>query len=152
MPIWNEHNLLSEVKAAVAAGKFQHNTAAIEDLIFAASKIFLDKALPDNVTNEIDVTGLPNLPLAINDVGHPDEALYRNIVFSALFRAWMLGKDKYPTVNNKNYPASPFVIFAEPILVGLGIGKIEDHLEEFRSYRKRAFNESGFEVVRGKVN
>ena len=113
---------------------------------------FLNKALPDNVTQEIDVTGLSNLPLAINAVGHPDEAGLRNIVFSTLFRAWMLGKGAYPTINNKNHPASSFVIFAEPILRGLGIGKIEDHLEEFRSFRKKAFIDSEFEVNRGRVN
>ena len=83
--------------------------------------------------------------------GRQDEALLRAYVFAALFRAWMIGFDEYPKINNKGSAASPFVIFAETVLQRLGIGKVEDHLEEFRSYRKKLFVASGFRVIRGKV-
>ncbi len=152
MPIWTLDQLEFEVRKAVAAGKFKQNTAAIEEIILGACVIFLNKALPENISQEINLTDLPNLPLAINPRGRPSEVMFRNIVFASLFRAWMLGKDEDPIINNKGYPASPFVVFAEPILEGLGIGKVEDHLEEFRSYRKKAFEDSGFTVTRGRVN
>ena len=152
MPIWNKNNIQAKVQKAVAAGKFAQSTAAIENIILGAATIFLDKGLPDNVTGEIDTTGLPELSLANKVVGRPEESELRNALFSSLFRAWMLGKGEYPTINNKGHPASPFVIFAEPILWGLGIGKIEDHLEEFRSFRKKSFEDSGFKVKRGKVD
>ena len=89
--------------------------------------------------------------LKARERGRQDEALLRAYVFSALFRAWMMGFDEYPKINNKGYEASPFVIFAETVLQRLGIGNIEDHLEEFRSYRKKLFVDSGFRVIRGKV-
>lgn len=152
MPIWNEKNLQKEVQKAVVAGKFQQSTVVIESIIVGAATVFLDKGLQDNVTVEINTVGLPELPIAKKAVGHPEESELRNILFSALFRAWMLGKGVHPTINNKNHPASPFIVFAEPILCGLGIGKIEDHLEEFRSFRKKQFLNSGFKVIRGKVN
>jgi hypothetical protein len=83
--------------------------------------------------------------------GRQDDFLLRAYVFSALFRAWMIGFDEYPRVNNKGGSATQFVIFADFILHRLGIGKVEDHLEEFRSYRKKLLLNSGFKVVRGKV-
>lgn len=50
-----------------------------------------------------------------------DEALLRAYVFSALFRAWMIGVNEYPKVNNKGCAATPFVIFAEYVLQRLAI-------------------------------
>ena len=83
--------------------------------------------------------------------GRPSEALARDLVIAGLFRAWMVGFQEYPKINNKNYPLSPFVRFATAILTREGIGKIEDHLEEFRAYRKKCMVDSGFSVVRGAV-
>jgi hypothetical protein len=83
--------------------------------------------------------------------GRQDDFLLRAYVFSALFRAWMIGFDVYPSINNKHKSATQFVIFADFVLHRLGIGKVEDHLEQFRSYRKKLLIESGFKVVRGKV-
>ena len=68
--------------------------------------------------------------------GQRDETLLRHHLISELFRIWMLGHDTVPEINNKDYPATPFVIFVEAIFKLLKIGKIEAHLEEFQSYRK----------------
>lgn len=83
--------------------------------------------------------------------GRPSEELPRALLIAGLFRAWMGAFQKYPKINNKNYPLSPFVCFATAILMREGIGKIEDHLEEFRAYRKKCMVDSGFQVVRGAV-
>ena len=83
--------------------------------------------------------------------GRQDDFLLRAYVFSALFRAWMIGFDEYPRINKKRKSATQFVIFADFVLHRLGIGKVEDHLEKFRSYRKKLLIESGFKIVRGKV-
>ena len=91
------------------------------------------------------------LPMKARLAGRQDDSLLRAYVFAALFRAWMIGFDEYPKVNNKGGSATRFVIFADFVLHRLGIGKVEDHLEEFRSYRKKLFINSGFKVVRGKV-
>ena len=83
--------------------------------------------------------------------GRQDDFLLRAYVFSALFRAWMIGFNEYPKINNKGSSPTQFGIFADFVLHRLGIGKVEDHLEQFRSYRKKLLIESGFKVVRGKV-
>ena len=83
--------------------------------------------------------------------GRPAEEMLRAVLISGLFRAWMVGFDEYPKINNKNYPLSDFVRFASTILMREHIGKIEDHLEEFRAYRKKCMLDSGFQVVRGVV-
>lgn len=83
--------------------------------------------------------------------GRPSEELPRTLLIAGLFRAWLVAFQKYPKINNKNYPLSPFVRFATAILMREGIGKIEDHLEEFRAYRKKCMVDSGFQVVRGAV-
>lgn len=83
--------------------------------------------------------------------GRPSEELPRALLIAGLFRAWMGAFHEYPKINNKNYPLSPFVRFATAILMREGIGKIEDHLEEFRAYRKKCMMDSGFSVVRGAV-
>ncbi len=83
--------------------------------------------------------------------GRPSEELPRALLIAGLFLAWMRAFKEYPKINNKNYPLSPFVRFATAILMREGIGKIEDHLEEFRAYRKKCMIDSGFEVVRGAV-
>lgn len=149
MRTWNKNNLKDKVGKAVDAGKFQQKTAAIEKLVYGAALIFLNKDT-SNLPGQSFV-GLHRLPVNPVNKGRPDERVLRTIVFASLFRAWMLGKNSYPTINNKNYPPSQFVVFAEPILWGLGIGKTEDHLEEFRSVRKKVLEDGGFKVIRGKV-
>uniref|UniRef100_UPI00404855A8 hypothetical protein n=1 Tax=Polynucleobacter sp. TaxID=2029855 RepID=UPI00404855A8 len=82
-------------------------------------------------------TSLPN--------GQRDESMLRNYLIAELFRSWFLAHEEVPVINNKGYPASPFVIFSEQIFYLLGIGKIEDHLEEFESFRAKSLKTSGIE-------
>ncbi len=70
---------------------------------------------------------------------------------SQIHYAWVVGFQAYPNINNKDYPDSLFVIIAESILLGEGVARIHTNLEEFRSYRKKQLEASGFKVVRGKV-
>ncbi len=83
--------------------------------------------------------------------GRQNDSLLRHYLFSALFQAWMVGFNQYPKVNNKGYRATKFIIFSDYVLQRLGIGKVEDHFEGFRAYRKKLLINSGFRVVRGKV-
>lgn len=81
----------------------------------------------------------------------PDESSLRYWLIAELFRVWTKAFGAYPSINNKDYRPTPFVRFCEPILQREGVGKILDHLEEFRSYRIPVMKESGFTVARGKV-
>jgi hypothetical protein len=62
--------------------------------------------------------------------GQRDETMLRNLLAAELFRSWQLTFNQTPEINNKGYPATKFVVFAEQIFDLLDIGKIEDHLEE----------------------
>jgi hypothetical protein len=70
--------------------------------------------------------------------GQRDETMLRNLLIAELFRSWQLAFNQTPVINNKGYPATKFVVFAEQIFALLGIGKIEDHLEEFQSFRAQS--------------
>jgi hypothetical protein len=125
------------VQKVIAGAKFQQNSKQAEDILVRAIENARDyRANPHasykgkKVTRDSFGTDRPK--------GRKDETLIRAVVMSALFRSWLLGFGASPRINNKGYPASPFVIFAEPILRMAGIGKIEDHLEQYRSYRKKA--------------
>ncbi len=83
--------------------------------------------------------------------GPKDKKEIRMYLLSQIHYAWVVGFKTYPNINNKSYPDSPFVIFAESILLSEGVSRIHTNLEEFRSYRKKQLEASGFKVVRGKV-
>ena len=81
--------------------------------------------------------------------GQRDETMLRNLLIAELFRSWQLAFNQTPEINNKGYPATKFVVFAEQIFYLLGIGKIEDHLEEFQSFRAKSL--AHFDVNEGEV-
>jgi hypothetical protein len=83
--------------------------------------------------------------------GPKDKKEMRMYLLSQIFYAWTLGFKTYPKINNKDCPDNAFVIFAESILFSEGVSRIHTNLEEFRSYRKKQMQASGFEVVRGQV-
>jgi hypothetical protein len=83
--------------------------------------------------------------------GPKDNKAVRLFLLSRIHYAWMIGFSDYPKINNKDYPDSPFVVFAESILLSEGVARIHTNLEEFRSYRKKQMQASGFKVVRGQV-
>jgi hypothetical protein len=118
----------------VSAARFPKNGQKIQDILDGALKqidenlknpYFLHKGT--RPTRDSFGTDLPK--------GQRDETMLRHFLNAQLFRSWMLAHDEVPVINNKGYPATPFVIFVEQIYHLLGIGKIEDHLEEFQSFR-----------------
>lgn len=128
----------------VLGAKFHQNTQKIQAILQATFKQIvenLDKPyfLHKGKRPSRDGFGAP-LPN-----GQRDESMLRNYLIAELFRSWFLAHEEVPVINNKGYPASPFVIFAEQIFYLLGIGKIEDHLEEFQSFRAKSLKNSGIE-------
>jgi hypothetical protein len=75
--------------------------------------------------------------------GQRDETLLRHHLIAALYRIWELGHGEVPVINNKDNPVRPFVVFAEEIFYLLKVGKVSQHLEEFQTYRKEQFKQSG---------
>ena len=132
-PTVQTYTLLSKV---VAGARFPQNTAKIQSILSAAFQ-----QIEDNLKNPYHLhkgsrptrdgfgTDLPK--------GQRDETMLRNLLIAELFRSWYLAFDEVPAINNKGYPATKFVVFVEQIFYLLGIGKIEDHLEEFQSFRAK---------------
>ena len=132
----------------VAGARFPQNTAKIETILSAAFKqieenlkrpYFLHKG--SRPTRDGFGTDLPK--------GQRDETMLRNHLIAELFRSWHLAFEEVPAINNKYYPATKFVAFVEQIFYLLGIGKIEDHLEEFQSFRAKSL--AYFDVNEGEV-
>lgn len=140
-------NIRRQVRADIVAAKFPMKTRTL------AEQIIVRKVRQFRVyRKQLGKTVL--LPEDLSQrrgKGRPAQEMLRAVLISGLFRAWMVGFDTYPKINNKNDPLSNFVRFASTILTREGIGKIEDHLEEFRAYRKKCMLNSGFQVVRGVV-
>ena len=150
MALSQPKNIRREMRRHIASSNIPFGKRRqIEDLLVRAMRYF--RVMRKSRQKSLPLS--PSNPLPTNSLlrGRQDDSLLRDYIFSALFRAWMIGMDQYPRINNKGYPATPFVIFSDYVLQRLGIGKIEDHLEEFRSRRKKLMTDSGFKVVRGKV-
>jgi hypothetical protein len=122
---------------AVAGARFPQHTSKIQANLEAVFKqiednlkhpYFLHKG--SRPTRDGFGTDLPK--------GQRDETMLRNLLIAELFRSWQLAFNQTPVINNKGYPATKFVVFAEQIFALLGIGKIEDHLEEFQSFRAQS--------------
>ncbi len=147
MALVNPKNIRKEIRADIAKAGFPYGVRAqVETSSVRAVRQFrvYRKRLGSTVLQPHDLTQK-------RGKGRPSEALVRDLLIAGLFRAWMEAFQEYPKINNKNYPLSPFVRFAMAILMREGIGKIEDHLEEYRAYRKKCMIDSGFRVVRGLV-
>ena len=133
-PIAQTYTQLSKV---VAGARFPQHTAKIQANLEAAFK-----QIEENLNNPYFLhngsrptrdgfgTDLPK--------GQRDETMLRNLLAAELFRSWQLAFNETPVINNKGYPATKFVVFAEQIFDLLDIGKIEDHLEEFQSFRAKS--------------
>ena len=133
-PIGKTYTQLSKT---VAGARFPQNTAKIEAILSAAFQQIEDNLKKpyylhqgSRPTRDGFGTDLPK--------GQRDETMLRNLLIAELFRSWQLAFNQTPVINNKDYPATKFVVFAEQIFVLLDIGKIEDHLEEFQSFRAKS--------------
>lgn len=72
--------------------------------------------------------------------GRVDEELMRFHLIGTIWASWFKGMRKQPVVNNKGDKRTPFVDFAAAIMDLIGIGKAEDYLEQYQSYRQATLN------------
>jgi hypothetical protein len=155
MAIARPKNIRLDLRSDIAYANFPYSKRRqVEEILVRAARYYRvirnhRKKRPSQSRKSKMRQGL--LVIQAKPQGRQDESLLRAYLFSALFRAWMIGFNEYPKINNKGYSATAFVTFADFVLQRLSIGKAEDHLEEFRSYRKKVLVASGFKVVRGKV-
>ena len=127
----------TQLSKVVAGARFPQNTTKIEAILSAAFR-----QIEENLNNPY-VLHKGSRPTRNNfgtdlPKGQRDETMLRNLLIAELFRSWQLAFDQEPDINNKGYPATKFVVFAEEVFYLLGIGKIIDHLEEFQSFRAKS--------------
>ena len=72
--------------------------------------------------------------------GRVDEELMRLYLMGTIWAAWFKGTHNTPIVNNKGNLRTPFVDFAAAVMGLIGIGKVEEYLEQYQSYRQAIFD------------
>ena len=147
MKTWTEQ-ISQQVAKEVAAAKFPQKSKEITDILIGAIRQ-IDNYQQNPYHLHKGTRPTRNGFGADLPKGQRDEAMLRNLLISAVYRSWEIGRSVIPVINNKGYPATPFVIFAERIFAIVGIGKIEDHLEEFQSFRAQSF--TNFQVTQQDV-
>ena len=145
---------MTQIRAAVSkylakAAFPMANRAQVENILVMAIchyRLFLKRAK----NNTAPLPGRTRLNNPPKTRGPKNKKMPRLYLQSQIHYAWLLGKKSYPSINNVDYPTSPFITFAEDVMVGEGIFRATKNWEEFRSYRKREFQKSGIRLVRGK--
>lgn len=69
--------------------------------------------------------------------GRPSKIAQTTYLISVLNTVWMQGTQKKPTINRRGSNSSKFMLFAEPILISVGIFNAIDNVNRFNSYRNR---------------
>ena len=78
--------------------------------------------------------------------GRKSEELLRLYLMGVLWETWLRGTHKQPVVNNKGNARTPFVKFVASIFELSAMGKVEDHLEEYQSYRRATFEGMSYQT------
>jgi hypothetical protein len=71
--------------------------------------------------------------------GRKSEEELRFYLIGSLWETWFRGTQKLPIVNNKGNERTPFVTFVAAIFDLINMGKVEDYLEDYQSYRQATF-------------
>jgi hypothetical protein len=71
--------------------------------------------------------------------GRKSEELLRLYLTGVLWETWFRGTHDQPVVNNKGYAHKPFVKFVTSIFALSRMGKVQQHLEDYQSYRQATF-------------
>jgi hypothetical protein len=143
--------LRRQLHSKIANAKFPFGSRArVEDILVQAVCYFRIHRNRQQ-RNSVPLSGRFQFRKQIQKRGPKDKKEARMYLMSQIFYAWALGFKAYPKINNKDCQDTAFVIFAESILLSEGVARTHTNLEEFRSYRKKQMQASGFQVVRGQV-
>lgn len=137
-PLSPEELLKEKIRNIIFSSKFTHHALDAELRIARAITDCIDYR--DNpyhsyqgkkVTRQSFGTSRPK--------GRKDQELLRFHLISVLWASWLEGAQKNPVVNNKGDPRTPFVEYVQQIFGLIEMGKVEQHLEEYQSYRQATF-------------
>lgn len=137
-----DHQTYKDLERVIASANFPRNVQRIQDI---ARQTF--ENIEQNLNKPYELHG--GTRATRDNFGAPlpkgqrDETLLRHHLIAALYRIWELGHGEVPVINNKDNPVRPFVVFVEEIFYLLKVGKVDQHLEAFQTYRKEQFKQSG---------
>ena len=133
-----QRNTRLEIRAAIQRGGFPKHTKKIENILVRAIRIArLYRKKPPKWDRGSEL--LHPVPFHPQFKLRPHKSKHRDLVINALFRAWQLGFDEEPVINNREYKSTPFVKFAEDILLGEEIYNTIDNLDQYRSNKNHLF-------------
>ena len=78
--------------------------------------------------------------------GRKSEELLRLYLMGVLWETWLRGAQQQPVVNNKGNVRKPFVKFVASIFELSAMGKVEDHLEDYQSYRQATLEGKSYQT------
>ena len=142
--MYRKHCVRREVREALTRYQFPSDVfKQVEDILVRQIRIsrLMNRHVPaTRFKNAIDVLTRFTVESFVwsKARGRSAEALKRAHLMATLFRVWVIAFGEEPKINNKGFARTPFVQFAHMILHHEGIGKLETHLETYRSYRKKA--------------
>ncbi len=135
----------AQLQAAIVNAKFPATARQMaEDLVWNGLELFREYKSPKYASHTGKLVKKPQAGHRTS-IGRYDQTEARTILISALCRAWLQKGAGNPTLNHKNDPMSEFHHFAQEVMGREGIGKIQQHLEEYWSTRAKKWekNEKG---------
>lgn len=142
--LYHKRSIRREVREALARYQFPSDVfKQVEDILVRQIRIsrLMNRHVPaTRFKNTQDVLSRFDIQRFVwpKGRGRSNDALKRAHLIATLFRVWAIGFGEEPKINNRGFPRTPFVQFAHMLLRHEGIGKLEAHLEEYQSYRKKA--------------
>lgn len=130
-----EQRIRSAIDQAMRIAKFKKQCLLCENIIYEA------------IENAVDYRKNPHFSYAGKKVSRQtfgttrpnsrNQEQIRMYLLAVFWRAWQIGKDEKPKVNNRKDADTDFVCFVKQLAVHFGLGNAIKNLEGFQSYRKR---------------
>lgn len=131
----HEQRIRSAIDQVMRTAKFKKHCQFCENIIYEAIENAIDyqknphfSYAGKKITRQTFGTTRPN---------NRDQEQIRMYLLAAFWRAWQIGKDEKPKVNNRKDTDTNFVHFVRQLAVHFGLGNIIKNLECFESYRKQ---------------
>jgi len=132
----NPHQRLVRNQIRQAGFPYGYRQQAEQKILDAIWNIRVQRRIVKNLYSAYNNTKIGVRPSQVG-AGRPSKSAQITYLISVLNTVWMCGIKKKPSVNRRGSNISKFVLFAEPILMSLGIFNVIDNLNDFKSYRNR---------------
>ena len=131
----NLHQQLVRNQIRQAGFPTDYRKQAEQKILDAIWNIRVQRRIAKNLYSACNNSKIGDRPPQVG-AGRPSKSAQTTYLISVLNTVWMRGMNKKPSVNRRDFRDSHFVIFAEPILMSLGIFNTIDNLAAI----KRAMN------------